>query len=96
MSTTTELAELNELSGRLQHTVMSLRARYGESPAMRRIVLDAERILGDLKLLELDAHELGLSQHTSRPVGEKIAIPDTGYERDFWAGVDDEGVGGQR
>ena len=25
---------------------------------------------------------------------EKIAIPDTEYDRDFWRDVDDEGVGG--
>ena len=37
MSTTTELAELNELSGRLQHTVMSLRARYGDKVRTRLI-----------------------------------------------------------
>jgi hypothetical protein len=26
--------------------------------------------------------------------GEKIPVPDTPYDREFWAGIDDEGVGG--
>jgi hypothetical protein len=26
--------------------------------------------------------------------GDKIVIPDTEYDRDFWRDVDDEGVGG--
>ena len=55
MSTTTELAELFELAGRLRHTVMALRARHAATPAMRRILLDADRILGDLDLLDADA-----------------------------------------
>jgi hypothetical protein len=27
--------------------------------------------------------------------GEKIPLPDTHYDTDFWRGVDDEGLGGQ-
>ena len=38
---------------------------------------------------------VGKSTLTNALVGEKIAIPDTGYDRDFWQGVDDEGLGGQ-
>jgi len=26
--------------------------------------------------------------------GEKIQVPDTPYDREFWRGIDDEGVGG--
>jgi hypothetical protein len=29
-------------------------------------------------------------------IGEKIAIPDTQYDTEFWRGVDDEGLGGTR
>jgi hypothetical protein len=66
---------------------------------MRRIVNDTERILNDVELLEIDAAELELTAHSvaSPSVGskgDKIAVPDTEYSRDFWAGVDDEGVGG--
>jgi hypothetical protein len=31
-----------------------------------------------------------------QPAGEKISIPDTTYDTDFWRGVDDEGLGGTR
>ena len=45
MSSTTELTELHELIGNLRRCVTSLASRYGDSPATRRIVNDAERIL---------------------------------------------------
>ena len=94
MSSTTELAELHELIGGLRRCVSSLTARYGDSPAMRRIVIDAERILGDVELLDTDVSELDLMHATVHQSGEKIAIPDTEYDRDFWRDVDHEGVGG--
>ncbi|OBI83336.1 hypothetical protein [Mycobacterium sp. 1245805.9] len=94
MSTTTELAELHDLIGGLRRCVSSLRARYGDSPAMRRIVIDADRILSDVELLDTDVAELDLDRATVQQSGEKIAIPDTQYDTDFWRDVDDEGVGG--
>ncbi|ORW88313.1 MULTISPECIES: hypothetical protein [unclassified Mycobacterium] len=94
MSTTTELAELHDLIGGLRRCVSSLRARYGDSPAMRRIVLDADRILSDVELLDTDVSELDLDRATVQQSGEKIVIPDTQYDTDFWRDVDDEGVGG--
>jgi hypothetical protein len=75
-----------------------LASRYGDSPATRRIVNDAERILNDIDRLDIDAEELelarGVVQHPH--AGEKISIPDTAYDSDFWRGVDDEGLGGTR
>ena len=94
MSTTTELAELHELIGGLRRCVTTLRSRYGDSPAMRRIVLDAERILNDVDLLDLDASDLDLARCVVPHSGEKIGIPDTQYDSDFWRDVDDEGMGG--
>lgn len=94
MSSTTELAELHHLIGGLRRCVTALKAKYGDSPAMRRIVNDAERILNDVELLDIDANELGLSQQTVVFSGEKIPIPDTPYDTAFWRDVDDEGVGG--
>ena len=73
----------------------SLKSQYGDSPAMRRIVNDAERILNDVELLDIDANELALTQQTAVVSGEKIRIPDTPYDSTFWRDVDDEGVGGQ-
>src|ERR1700694_6163509 len=97
MSSTTELAELHQLIGGLRRFVTSLASRYGDTPAMRRTVKDAERILNDIDRLDIDAEELELARVLTQPKrsGEKIPIPDTQYDTDFWRGVEDEGVGGQ-
>ncbi|OBG77356.1 hypothetical protein A5714_00550 [Mycobacterium sp. E2462] len=94
MTTTTELAELHDLIGGLRRCVTSLRSRYGDSPAMRRIVIDADRILSDVQLLDTDVSELDLARATVQQSGDKISIPDTPYDSAFWRDVDDEGVGG--
>ena len=93
MSTTAELAELHDLIGGLRRCVNSLKARYGDSPAMRRIVIDTDRILTDVELLTADVSELDLTRATVQQSGDKIVIPDTPYDSDFWRDVDDEGVG---
>jgi hypothetical protein len=56
-------------------------------------LIDADRILGD-ELLDTDVSEFDLMAATVQQSGEKIAIPDTDYDRDFWRDVDHEGVGG--
>ncbi|OBI96774.1 hypothetical protein [Mycobacterium asiaticum] len=94
MSTTTELTELHDLMRGLRRCVTSLKARYGDNPATRRIIIDADRILSDIQLLDTDVAELDLGRATVQQSGEKIAIPDTQYDSDFWRDVDDEGVGG--
>ncbi|MGK2882652.1 MAG: hypothetical protein ACSLE6_18305 [Mycobacterium sp.] len=98
MSTTTELAELHHLIGGLQRCVSSLKTKYGNTPEMRRVVNDAERILNDVERLNIDASELDQSwtaSHSNQHV-DKIAVPDTQYDNDFWRDVDDEGLGGTR
>jgi hypothetical protein len=37
---------------------------------------------------------LDLAGATVQQSGEKIVIPDTQYDSEFWRDVDDEGVGG--
>ena len=98
MSTTTELAELHDLIGGLRRCVTSLASRYGDSPATRRIVNDAERILNDIDLSTSTPRNWSLPAASvgTTHVGEKIAIPDTQYDTDFWRDVDDEGLGGHR
>lgn len=93
MSTTTEIDQLHELIGGLRRCVTSLASRYGDSPAMRRIVNDAERMLNDLDRLDIDAEELNIARGVSHQhhTSEKIGIPDTQYASDFWQDVDDEG-----
>lgn len=95
MSRAAELAELHHLIGNLRRCVTLLQHRYGDSPAMRRVLIDTERIAGDLDLLEIDAGELELSAHSSPGSGEKIQVPDTPYDREFWRDVEDEGLGGR-
>lgn len=94
MSRATELAELQHLIGSLRRCVATLQHRYGDVPAMRRVVIDTQRIVGDLELLELDSGELELTPSAVLNPGEKIAVPDTPYDREMWRDVDDEGVGG--
>lgn len=96
MSGTAEFAELHELIGGLRRCVSTLASQYGDTPAMRRVVNDAERILNDIDRLDIDAEELELTRGVTRhqDSAEKIAIPDTQYDTDFWRDVDDEGVGG--
>lgn len=96
MSRAAEIAELQQLLGSMRRCVSSLRHRYGDAPAMRRVLSDTERLIGDLELLDADAAEL---EHLPQPVadsGEKIKVPDTPYEQEFWRDVDDEGVGGRQ
>jgi hypothetical protein len=96
MSSTTELTELHELIGSLRRCVTSLASKYGDSPATRRIVNDAERILNDIDRLDIDAEELELTRGVARPHqgAEKITIPDTPYDTALWGDEDDRGVAG--
>jgi hypothetical protein len=96
----TDLNELHNLIDGLQRCVTSLQSRYGDVPAMRRMAGDAARILVDVERLDVDdgdgdgeidvergaAHRYG--------AGEKIAVPGTQHDIDFWRDVDDEGLGG--
>jgi hypothetical protein len=97
MSTTTDVDELHQLIGRLRRCVTFLVSRYGDTPDMRRIVNDAERILNGIDRLEIDAEELAMARGLTQPKasGQMIQIPDTQYDIDFWRDVDHEGIGGQ-
>ena len=48
----------------------------------------------EIDLLDTDASELDLAGATVQQSAEKIVIPDTQYDSEFWRDVDDEGVGG--
>ena len=97
MSSTAEREELNELSGALLKCVTSLASTCGDTPAMRRLVNDAERILNGVDRLDIDVEELELTRGLIQPHAsvERIQIPDTQYDVDFWRDVDHEGIGGQ-
>lgn len=95
MSSSGELAELHHLINGVRRCAMSIKARYGDNPATQRIANDAERLLNDVDRLDIDAAELDLERKAAQQTGEKIPVPDTHYDSDFWRDVDDEGVGGQ-
>jgi hypothetical protein len=95
LTSPTELAELHHLIGGMRKCVTSLSARYGNTPAMRRIVNDAERLQNDLDRLDIDTEELEFAHGVVRqkPTTEKIAIPETQYDTNFWRDAGDEGIG---
>lgn len=97
MSGSTELAHLHHhLMADVRQCVASLRSSYGDNPAMRRIVNDSDRLVNDVDRLDIDAGELDLYRAgADQRAAEKIAVPDTQHDPQFWRGVDDEGVGGQ-
>ncbi|WP_123026662.1 hypothetical protein [Mycolicibacterium stellerae] len=94
MSSSAEREELNELIGALLKCVTSLASKCGDTPAMRRLVNDAERILNGVDRLDIDVEELDTPRGLS-PSVEMIQIPDTQYDIDFWRDADHEGVGGR-
>jgi hypothetical protein len=97
MSSFAEREELNELSGALLKCVTSLASKCDDTPAMRRLVNDAERILNGVDRLDIDMEELELTRALTQPQAsvEMIQIPDTQYDIDFWRDVDHEGIGGR-
>lgn len=96
MSSPSEFAELHHLIGGLRRALTSLKSRYGDIPAMQRVVNDVDRLQVDLDRLDIDAAELDLTRAPAQPhAQEKIPVPDTQYDTEFWRDVDDEGVGGQ-
>src|SRR5258708_29504947 len=92
MSTTTEVDELHQKIAGLGVCVTSLVSTYGDTPATRRVVNDAERILNGIDRLDIDIEELELTKGLDQPTasGEMIQIPDTEYHIDFWRDVDHE------
>ncbi|MCV7316383.1 hypothetical protein H7J77_12640 [Mycolicibacillus parakoreensis] len=97
MSRPTEFLELYDLVGGLQRCLATIRGRYTDVPGMQRIIADVDRIVADVELLDADADALDLSRWTNpAPSEQKVVIPDTEYDYEFWRDVDDEGVGGSR
>lgn len=96
MSGAPELDELHGLISVLRQCVTSLQTQYQDIAPMRRIANDADRLLNDIDRLDIDTGELDVERAAPQPyVGEKIPVPDTQYDTNFWRDVDDEGIGGQ-
>jgi hypothetical protein len=89
MAVTTELTNLHRTVDELRQVVSSVRDRYGDIPAVRRL-------LGDIDRIDLDASELDeLAPLTTAPApGEVQLLDDTPPDPSLWEGADDEGLGG--
>lgn len=96
--TTTEIAELRRSIGQLRQCLGTLRSRYGDAPAVRRLVNDIDRLDIDADELESTATVPEQPRGQSTPGGTPGMIPldDTPYDESLWEGADDEGVGGYR
>ncbi|SFQ33895.1 hypothetical protein SAMN05421810_106190 [Amycolatopsis arida] len=90
--TATEITELRRTIGQLRQCVGALRARYGEAPAVRRLVNDVERL--DIDAGELDETPPVPAQPKPVDRANVVVVPDTPYDPALWRDADDEGVGG--
>jgi hypothetical protein len=91
MAVTTELTTLHRTVAEMREAVAGLRQRYGDIPAVRRL-------LGDIERIDLDASELDdltpLPAASTAEASEILMLDDTPIDPALWAGADDEGVGG--
>ena len=91
MAVTTELTTLHRTVDELREIVRSVRDRYGDIPAVKRL-------LGDIERIDLDASELDdLTPLAAAPIpeaGQMLYLDDTPHDPSIWAGADDEGLGG--
>jgi hypothetical protein len=88
MAVTSELSVLHRTVDELRTVVSSVRTRYGDIPAVQRLVGDVERI-------DLDAADLDSMPPPAAPVLTPVhVIDDTPLDPSLWADADDEGVGG--
>jgi hypothetical protein len=91
MADTTELTSLRRAVDELRSVMADVRSRYGDIPAVRRL-------LGDIDRLDLDISELDTM--APPPATEQSAavhvIDDKPLDPSLWADADDEGLGGRR
>jgi hypothetical protein len=89
MTVTSELTALRRAIAELHAGVSSVRDRYGDIPAVRRLLGDVDRIL-------LDAAELDGLAPPPPPDGRPDVhyIDDSDPDPSLWLDADDEGVGG--
>ncbi|MFR9732010.1 hypothetical protein ACL03H_22525 [Saccharopolyspora sp. MS10] len=91
MTSTTELTDVRRVLGQLRSSVGTLRSRYGDAAAVRRLSNDVERL--EIDLAELSALPAPRSEPSGR---ETVLVPDTPYDPALWRDADDEGVGGRQ
>jgi hypothetical protein len=91
MAVNTELTTLHRTVEELRDIVASVRERYGDIPAVRRL-------LGDIERIDLDASELDdltpLPAASTAEASDVLMLDDKPLDPALWKGADDEGVGG--
>jgi hypothetical protein len=90
MGVTPELAVLHRAVEELRSVVGSVLNRYGDIPAVRRL-------LGDVDRLDLDAAELDDIPVSAQPEQQEetvLVLDDKPHDPSLWADADDEGLGG--
>lgn len=89
-----EITELRRTIGQLRQCVGTLRSRYGDAPAVRRLAMDLDRLEFDTEDFE-GTPPVPVQQ---RPIdrSQVVVVPDTPYDPSLWADADDEGLGGYR
>jgi hypothetical protein len=90
MSVTTELTTLHRTVDELRAIVADVHSRYGDIPAVRRL-------LGDVDRIDLDLSELDTMPRPPDPAPATVhVIDDRPLDPALWADADDEGLGGHR
>ena len=90
MAVTTELTTLHRTIDELRSIMADVRSRYGDIPAVRRL-------LGDIDRIDLDLSELDTMPPPPAPLPSDIhVIDDRPVDPALWADADDEGLGGLR
>ena len=90
MAVPSELSVLHRTVDELRSIIGSVRSRYGDIPAVKRL-------LGDVDRIDLDASELDDILPPAKPEdGPVLLIDDTPVDPALWADADDEGLGGIR
>jgi hypothetical protein len=83
-----ELQSLYRAVDQVRSGVDDARRRYGDIPAVRRL-------LGDVDRLDLDVHELdAVPARVPEPVGALEYISEEPADNAMWVDADDEGIGG--
>ena len=94
MAVTTELTTLHRTIDELRSIMADVRSRYGDIPAVRRLLGDIDRI--DLDVSELDTMVPPPATQASSAANAMHVIDDTPIDPSLWADADDEGLGGYR
>jgi hypothetical protein len=85
-----EIAALQRAIGQVKQCVGELRAKYGEIPAVRRLVNDVERLDIDTADFRTEP-EAPSPRRPGVPEHDVVVVPDTPYDREMWR-ADDEYV----